>query len=417
MKKIIFTLLIIHFTMLIANAQWIQQDSLTNQALLDVSFINRNTGWTSGRNGTILKTTNGGNNWINQNSGASNKSLYGLSSVNSNVIYCVGWFETILKSTNGGDNWIIIKNGLVGGGHSYWGVYFINENTGWICGSGLIIFKTTNGGLSFDSTFMPIAHARDVYFRNPIEGLVCGEGAGMCRTTDGGTSWTQIVMPVGNEAADFYKMTFIDNNIGFTQGVGNNKVYKTTTFGISWDSIARVPGADESYCIFFSSLNTGYCAGTYGRMFKTTNGGYNWRQENLLKFNTAFINSLYFYNDSIGWAVGGAGKILFTSNGGQQLVQISNNNEQIPDKFQLFQNYPNPFNPTTKIEFNIAKLSDVKIIVYDMMGREVQTLVNESLKPGTYETSFDASQFTSGVYFYRLTTEGFTETKKMILMK
>jgi len=141
------------------------------------------------------------------------------------------------------------------------------------------------------------------------------------------------------------------------------------------------------------------------------------RQENLLKFNTAFINSLYFYNDSIGWAVGGAGKILFTSNGGQQLVQISNNNEQIPDKFQLFQNYPNPFNPTTKIEFNIAKLSDVKIIVYDMMGREVQTLVNESLKPGTYETSFDASQFTSGVYFYRLTTEGFTETKKMILMK
>ncbi|HEY5534893.1 MAG TPA: T9SS type A sorting domain-containing protein [Ignavibacteria bacterium] len=89
----------------------------------------------------------------------------------------------------------------------------------------------------------------------------------------------------------------------------------------------------------------------------------------------------------------------------------------IPDQFFLDQNYPNPFNPTTNIKFNVAKLSDIKIIVYDVLGREVQTLVNESLKPGTYEAVFDASSFSSGVYFYKLITDEFVEMKKMILLK
>ena len=90
---------------------------------------------------------------------------------------------------------------------------------------------------------------------------------------------------------------------------------------------------------------------------------------------------------------------------------------ELPAKYSLVQNYPNPFNPTTNIIFDVAKLSDVKIVVYDVMGREVQILVNESLKPGTYETSFDGSSLNSGVYFYKLITDGFTETKKMLMLK
>ncbi|HEY5536461.1 MAG TPA: C39 family peptidase [Ignavibacteria bacterium] len=96
------------------------------------------------------------------------------------------------------------------------------------------------------------------------------------------------------------------------------------------------------------------------------------------------------------------------------IINISND---IPTEFSLQDNYPNPFNPSTNIKFNVAKLSDVKIIVYDVLGREVQTLVNESLKPGTYEAVFDASSFSSGVYFYKLITNEFVEMKKMILLK
>lgn len=99
------------------------------------------------------------------------------------------------------------------------------------------------------------------------------------------------------------------------------------------------------------------------------------------------------------------------------LTGINQISSELPSAYSLSQNYPNPFNPTTKIKFSVPKAGDAKIVVFDIMGREVQTLVNEKLQPGTYEASFDGSALNSGVYFYKLTTDGFTETKKMLLIK
>jgi hypothetical protein len=98
-------------------------------------------------------------------------------------------------------------------------------------------------------------------------------------------------------------------------------------------------------------------------------------------------------------------------------IGVTNISTIVPAKYELMQNYPNPFNPTSTIKFAISKFSDVKIVVYDAMGREVQTLVNQKLQPGTYETSIDGSQLSSGVYFYKLITEKYSETKKMVLLK
>lgn len=89
----------------------------------------------------------------------------------------------------------------------------------------------------------------------------------------------------------------------------------------------------------------------------------------------------------------------------------------IPDEFKLYNNYPNPFNPVTKIKFDVASVGDVKMVVYDIMGREVQTLVNERLHPGTYEATFDGSQLTSGVYFYKIQAGDFMDTKRMLMIK
>jgi hypothetical protein len=101
--------------------------------------------------------------------------------------------------------------------------------------------------------------------------------------------------------------------------------------------------------------------------------------------------------------------------------------ENIPDKYQLSQNYPNPFNPVTKIRFEIPSTLSfphapsgnpyISLKVYDVTGREIQTLVNETLQPGTYEVTFDGSNFASGVYFYKLTAGNFSEVKKMMLNK
>lgn len=94
-----------------------------------------------------------------------------------------------------------------------------------------------------------------------------------------------------------------------------------------------------------------------------------------------------------------------------------NNLIDIPKTYSLAQNYPNPFNPTTKIKFDIPKESKVIITIYDILGKEVTTLVNENKKPGYYEAKFDGSNFASGVYFYRINAGDFNAVKKMVLVK
>jgi len=130
-----------------------------------------------------------------------------------------------------------------------------------------------------------------------------------------------------------------------------------------------------------------------------------------------------------GWAAGDNGRILKTTTGGFTAIQPISN--EIPEGFSLFQNYPNPFNPETKIKFDIPSLirrgaGVVVLKIYDILGREVATLVNEPLQPGTYEVEWDGSQFASGIYYYQLTakpfdrlerSDGYQETNKMILLK
>jgi hypothetical protein len=108
--------------------------------------------------------------------------------------------------------------------------------------------------------------------------------------------------------------------------------------------------------------------------------------------------------------------------GDTTLTGITNLNTGIPDKFSLYQNYPNPFNPVTKIRFEIPLSKGgiqgvVSLKVFDITGREIQTLVNEKLNPGTYEVTFNGSNFASGIYYYSLETNGYKQTKKMIFLK
>ncbi|MBI5402878.1 MAG: M28 family peptidase [Ignavibacteriae bacterium] len=98
-------------------------------------------------------------------------------------------------------------------------------------------------------------------------------------------------------------------------------------------------------------------------------------------------------------------------------VGINQINSEIPDRYELFQNYPNPFNPSTNIKYQIANNSYTTIKIYNMLGKEITTLVNEKLQPGIYEVNFDGSNLPSGIYFYQLKTDYFIQTKKLILLK
>lgn len=103
-------------------------------------------------------------------------------------------------------------------------------------------------------------------------------------------------------------------------------------------------------------------------------------------------------------------------------ISVVRNHYRIPKEFILHQNYPNPFNPVTKIRFDVSSIgvyrnTSVQIIVYDILGREITTLVNQEMKPGSYEVKFDGSNYASGLYFYRIEAGNYLEVKKMVLLK
>ncbi|MBN1213175.1 MAG: T9SS type A sorting domain-containing protein [candidate division Zixibacteria bacterium] len=107
-----------------------------------------------------------------------------------------------------------------------------------------------------------------------------------------------------------------------------------------------------------------------------------------------------------------------SSSGASSFSIMSSGNEVVmPEEFSLFQNYPNPFNPTTNIKFTLPEVSSVELSIYNIMGQKVATLINGELSAGEHDVSWNASGYASGIYFYRLQTSEFTETKKMILLK
>jgi len=416
MKKLIFLLFTFHFSLLTINAQWLQQISGVTTPLYNIEFVNRYTGWVTGNSSVILKTTNGGVNWFSQSIDLGYpKNLYGLDMLDANTGYIAGWFETILKTTNGGINWLIISNIPSNDGNSNNGISFLNSTTGWICSFGGRVLRTSNGGINWDTAYTGTGGPlRDIQFLNAQIGWACGEGGVLVKSTNGGANWIAVPNLSG---ANIQSLHFININTGWAVTEQSNFVYRTTNSGIKWDTISILPGGSSqySYTIYFTSALTGYVGGTYSRLFKTTNGGLNWARD-VADFG-AFIWNFDFYNDSIGWCVGGGGRILHTTTGGGPFVGIEPISNLMPDNLMLYQNYPNPFNSETVIEFDVPEYGNYSLAVYDILGRWVDEIFNKYLTPGKYRTSYNGINLSSGIYFYKITGMMKTIAKKFILIK
>ena len=126
------------------------------------------------------------------------------------------------------------------------------------------------------------------------------------------------------------------------------------------------------------------------------------------------MGSIYFVDNNTGWAVGANGLILkyqgVTSIGEERI-------NRIPSEYFLSNNFPNPFNPSTTIRYSIPQSTNVTIKVFDILGNEIETLVNKEKPTGTYELTWYAENLPSGIYFYQLKSDNYLETKKMILLK
>lgn len=415
MKKIfvIISVLII-VTNSFSQSGWFSQNSGTSQLLTSSFFLNSQTGWATGINGIIIKTTNGGTNWENKFNSTFN-SLSSIYFIDSQTGWAVGYrlgLSRILKTVNGGTNWTeLVNNNL---GFVLTRIQFIDINTGWASGSGgynsqAVILKSTNSGANwvtqYDTTGILTYTINDIFFANSLTGYAVGWNNKILKTTNGGNYWFyQNYNVVGGM---FNTVHFLDDNTGFAAG---SDIYKTTDGGNNW---LQYGFNHNVMSIKMLSQNLAYASGSSGRIIMTTNGGNNWNI--IVSGTTQQLYSINFVDNLTGWSMGDGGTILKTITGG--ITSIKTIEIETPSSFSLSQNYPNPFNPSTQIKIDIPKSSDVKILIYNMIGKEIVTLVNEKLLPGTYTVDWNASDYPSGVYFYRMMSGNFIQTKQMILLK
>ena len=288
--------------------------------------------------------------------------------------------------------------------------------------------------------------------------LFAGNYNGIYFTTDKGQSWSPSI--ITNQRVN----SIVINDSNIFAGTDNYRIYHSTDNGVSWTS-------SEFYCQIINTLavkGSTIFAGIGGNQFMPLYGvyisrdnGQTWQPSSLndqiitsFAFNASLIfastisNGIFLStNDGLNWSRLNEGigsqtvnSLLLTSDfiyagtkGSSvwmrplsEIIGMRNISGEVPKNFYLSQNFPNPFNPGTKIKFQIAKLGNAKLTIYDALGRDIATLVDEQLRPGTYEVEWDASNYPSGVYFYQLQVEpsarsersdGYTETKKMMLLK
>jgi photosystem II stability/assembly factor-like uncharacterized protein len=415
---------------------WKNLQSPVNITLRYLFFVDSLTGWAAGEAGTIIRTTDGGESWEVQNSTV----------------------QTFIMD-----------------------IFFVDENLGWalslkdVFPFNSVILKTTNGGDEWTAENFPDSSKliRTIFFFDSLNGFA--GGSYIAHTSDGGNSWVESDID-SNMVSGFpvYKFNFLNRHFGYACGGRIDVagvVWRTTNSGLNWS--AQGISADEIFDIFiFDSLNaitlSGDPEGLYPISYlKTTNAGLNWIYEELPFFGLSFNIDFRTYNE--GWSASGY-KFLLTTNRGEtwsefetpdsstvytiqftdtktgyavgengavlKYISPPDSSINVPKQFFLYQNYPNPFNSKTVISYDLSASGSIDIKVYDIIGNEITTLVDEFKQAGKYKVEFNASStirnlpagrqgLASGIYFYQLRIRGseinsgqeLIQTKKMILLK
>ena len=422
---------------------WTKQTTPTTQRIRGFKIVNAQVLWASGNTGVVLRTRDGGTTWELRTSPSTGHDIYCIEALDSLTAWAFG---TAVGTTITGDT---------------------------------KIWKTTNGGVTWTEQYQnPDSFADAIKFFDANNGVAFGDPnlnrksvMVIVTTSNGGSTWTQVPaasIPPVDSAADEVSVSnaceVIGNSCWFvTYGNSENinpRVFKSTDRGLTWTASARINFANsygfsmkDTNTAVISNITSGSIArtsngwassdtvllftGTYGlravdwipgtnalaivggpsaagMSATSTDGGTTWTQQTL----PSGVQRLYvvqFLNPGLGWAAGNAGAILKWT--GSPIVGVSDNAPFVPEGFSLNQNYPNPFNPSTTIAYAIPQSTTVTLKVYDMLGREVATLVQADQVAGSYTVRFDGSSLSSGIYYYKLQAGSFTSTKSLTLVK
>lgn len=413
--------LIINYLLLIINcqSQWIHQTLPVNKSIVGLEFKDSLKGWAVTNSAGIydvsyiLGTSDGGTNWLLQYTG-NDYEFAAFDMVDMSTGYVIGTVMStsapvMLKTTNGGINWIAGNPGV---GVVFDDIFFTGRDSGFICASFSFapgLWFTSNGGLSWTARTNGLTgqDVTSLFFMDNNTGWSGDLGGEIHFTTNAGQIWTQI----GSFTPSVTSIFFINTSTGWA-GYTDDRLRYTSSGGLNWTLQSLPPIGSITDLYFFDNLR-GYAGNVTYQILKTYNGGQNWgyQLDSVGSYKFSFVDSLRAWKGDFG--------IAKTTNGGGPIIYIGfiNISNEVPVNFTLHQNYPNPFNPTTTIKLDIPKSSEVNLIICDMLGRELYTITNQFLKAGSYSFTWDARNSSSGIYFYRLSAGAFTQTRKMVLIK
>ena len=352
----------------------------------------------------IYVTTDGGVSWANRSVPTQGEWLTDVSIIDSSHLWATTYEGHIYGSTDGGRNWTA--------------QFYDTTVTDFM--HYIEMFNLTDG--------VALGHARP------------GQPIAFLRTADGGTTWTRVndSQLVGAFSGDIWRrVDFVNINVGYFYDTDDAKLVKTTDGGTTWHTTGFMRGYIQVLKFYDEHLGI---AARVPQVFRTTNGGDTWETFDVGGFSYGFDFEFFPGDPSKVWYA--SGKLFFSSDtgrtwrvqnlGGVQDIDIPDSGcgwlltvgsvyrtanpaelvtgveppADLPLAYGLSQNYPNPFNPSTTIKYELLKASDVRLSVFDMLGREVSVLVNERRDAGVHEVKYDAMGLASGVYLYRLRAGG-----------
>lgn len=385
---------------------------------------------------SIYRSIDNGLSWTEVDSGLD--MVRDIAASSSGDIF-VGTDDGIFFSSDKGLTWTRRSTGMVS---------FVVDNmvakgnSIWIGTMSVGSWETTDFGKSWHD------FSEDVVASDPAGNLLSSDGS---RSTDNGVTWSPYVtLPQGHQinsvAFDDSGNVFVattDSNVFFSSDTGGhwtkrsdglvsstnclaldgsghlyagtwgNGLYRTTDNGITWEHVEISLNCQDIRGISCKGPYV-FIATEYGQVAESTDYGTTWTvfQEQDLP-NSYFLSFAADFSSG-NLLIGSWGDGIYQCGSGVSFVEKK---PAIQSGFELAQNYPNPFNPTTIITYYIAKRSHVRLTVYDVLGRQVASLVNAEKSPGQYQVTFDGSELPSGVYFYRVRAGSYTAVKKLLLIK
>jgi len=425
----------------IAAQNWEIQNSGVKVTLNDVCFVDSLNGWVVGDSSTILKTTNGGRNWIKQSSPVTTTSLSQVQFVSNTVGFIVSAGGLILSTSNSGENWnvsYIMPDSL---DVFYGDGCFINENEGWVPGR--------------------------------KEGRDYGIGFIM-HTSDGGKTWEKQLELLSYSQTDvkfFSSVKFLNNKVGWAlasdyfDNFSPTFVFQTENCGSTWKVIGKIE-TTQATLLSIAGFDTLWVGGGLGKFCTSFDGGFNWKW-NGNEYNIA--RAISPVNGSTGWIFYAKPfskdrKILYTTDAGNtwkeelklteeyicgieniveylwivgtgglimrrspNITSIDTKVSEMPQEFKLYNNYPNPFNSQTTIIYDLIIESDIELKIYNTMGQLIKSFKYYSQQAGSHSVIWNGKNnfgkfVSSGVYIYNInanskTGKYFFCSSKMIFLK